>query len=399
MSHSNRILRAGAVAVLLCGALGSTTTAGAQSSGELEALRAQIAQQAAEIEKLREIVYRLDAVTRPAPPPPAALEKPGVPAPAPVTDGTGAIKFNGLLQGWLASGDSGFQDTFRIRRAELKFSGDLGKNVAWVVMVDPSKSLGTTSTGGTTTVTQASRPLQDAFLTVGRMSRLALTAGQFKVPLSREGLESSAALDTVERALFLVDRARGGAYGDIRDIGVAVRRSANRYELTFGIFNGTGESQNETDRNERKALAGRFSTRVAGIEGLQLGTSAAWGGQNGAASRDRAGIDALFVRGALKLKAEVMRGRDGAAERLGFYAHGGYRINPRVELVARLDQWDPDTNSDATAATVRERDFLAGANISITESLRLQTNLVRKTFAGDVSADRNLFLINMQTSW
>lgn len=372
--------------------------AAAQSSSEIDALRARIEQQAAELEALRAIVQRLDAAATPAPA--ATPARASAPAPAPVMAGTGTIKFNGLLQGWMASGDAGFQDTFRIRRAELKFSGDLGRNVGWVVMVDPSKSLGLTTSGGTTSVNQASRVLQDAFITAGRPVQLALTAGQFKVPISREGLESSAALDTVERALFISDRARGGAYGDIRDVGLAVRRSiADRYDFTFGIYNGTGESQNETDRNERKAIGGRFNTRIAGIEGLQLGTSAAWGGGSGEARRDRATADVLFVRGALKLKSEIAAGRDGSLERFGYYVHGGYRVAPRVELIARLDQWDPDTDSDATPASARERDYIAGANFSITESLRVQANLVRKTFAGDVSADRNLLLINMQTSW
>lgn len=374
--------------------------AAAQGSSELDALRARVEQQAAEIEKLRAIVERLDRAMTSAPAPAASPATAPAPAPVPVMAGTGAVKFDGLLQGWLASGDAGFQDTFRIRRAELKFSGDLGKNVGWAVMVDPAKSLGLTTSGGTTSVNQASRILQDAYITVGRPAQLALTAGQFKVPISREGLESSAALDTIERALFMSDRARGGNYGDARDIGLAVRRSvANRYDVVFGIYNGTGESQNDTDRNERKAFGVRFNTRIAGIEGLQLGTSAVWGGGSGDARRDRATADVLFVRGALKLKSEIAAGRDGSLERFGFYVHGGYRVAPRVELIGRIDQWDPDTNSDATSASARERDYIAGANISITESLRLQANLVRKAFADDVSADRNLLLINMQTSW
>ena len=170
----------------------------AQSSPEIEALRARIERQAAELEQLRAIVQRLDAAA--TPPTAAAPAKPPAPAPAPVMAGTGTIRFNGLLQAWLAGGDAGFKDTFRIRRAELKFSGDLGRTVGWAVMIDPSKSLGTTNGGGATSINQASRVLQDAFLTVGRPAQLALTAGQFKVPISREGLESSAALDTVERA-------------------------------------------------------------------------------------------------------------------------------------------------------------------------------------------------------
>src|SRR5687767_4718477 len=61
--------------------------------------------------------------------------------PTSVEAGFGNIKFNGLFQGWFGAGNSGFRDTFRIRRVELKFSGNIAPHVKWTVMIEPSRGL------------------------------------------------------------------------------------------------------------------------------------------------------------------------------------------------------------------------------------------------------------------
>jgi len=365
---------------------------GEDPSAEIRLLREQLAQQAAELERVRAALQRIETTV--VPPPQTSSSTTSAPAPA------APIRFSGLLQGWAMTGDASFQDTFRIRRTELKLSGDLAKNVGWTLMIDASKSLSHATVDGQTTINQAGRPLQDAFVTIGNPRRVLLTAGQFKLPLSREGLESSATLDVIERALFMTDRSRGGSYGDVRDVGVSLRRTVpDRYELLLGVYNGTGESQNDVDRNERKSVVARVAVPVLPIEGLRVGTSAAWGGGRGGDRRDRYGADLLFARGGWKLKTEVMAGRDGAIEREGFYAHVGRELSPRLELIARFDQWDPDTSSDHDLATSLERDYILGGNVKLDSSLRLQANVIHKTYASEAVPTRNLLLINLQTSW
>ena len=201
--------------------------------------------------------------------------------------GFGQIEFSGLLQAWYSSGDAGFDDTFRIRRTELKFTGEALRQLNWTVMVDPAKLLSQNPN-----VNRARGILQDAFITLSFHQRLNLNVGQFKVPLSLEGLQSSAGLDT-ERALFISDRARGGAYGDVRDIGVmAYGPLTDQLDYKLGFFDGSGDTRDEV-RNEQKAVAGRVSYRPTFLPGLQVGTSGLRG--NGAtiehARRDRLGAD------------------------------------------------------------------------------------------------------------
>jgi hypothetical protein len=360
----------------------------ASDADAIAALRTRIEQHAAQLDALRAELARLEA---------DILGRDRVADPPPVTPppSTPAVKFGGLIQGWYAAGDAGFNDTFRIRRAELKVSGELTRKYGWVLMIDPAKSLALSSG----TVNQSSRLLQDAFITVAVPYGAILQFGQYRVPLSREGLEPAAALDTVERALFLSDRGRGGNYGDIRDIGVSLRGTlAGRYDYQAGIFNGSGESQNDIDREDRKAVIGRFVARMPG--GLSVGASGAWGGTDaGNARRDRFGGEVLYVRGPLKLAAELMTGSDGDLDRRGFYLHAGYRFRPRVEGIVRVDGWDPDTTRNIGLATANETDYTIGVNYSPFSTLRLQANAIHKVFSDDALGARNLVLVNLQTSW
>src|SRR2546423_1879865 len=87
------------------------------------------------------------------------------PPKAPMLSGFGPIQFDGLLQTRFDT-DSHGNDTFFLRRIELKLSGKIGPKTDWTVMVDPAKnlSLSTTKVAGNVTVSvnQSSRILQDA---------------------------------------------------------------------------------------------------------------------------------------------------------------------------------------------------------------------------------------------
>jgi phosphate-selective porin len=329
-----------------------------------------------------------------------------------VETGLGKVKFNGLFQAWYAGGNRGFNDTFRIRRAELKFTGDLLPKVRWTVMLDLAKalSLNTTSSsiGGTSvirdvSVNQSSRILQEAFVTLSYFKRANVNIGQFKLPVSQEALQSSSALDTIERALFLTDRARGGALGDVRDFGVMAFGPLNKQvDYQIGVFNGSGETPNDVDRSDQKALAGRLVFRPDFIKGLQVGGSGVWG--NGQRStnprRDRLGAELVYERQRLKFKTELMTGVDGEIHRRGYYAHFGYRFLPKLEGIFRFDMFDPDIRRETNSANVTERDFIAGINYYFKDNnFKLQVNYLRKTFSNNIVESRNQFMVNLQTAW
>lgn len=326
------------------------------------------------------------AALTPAPAPPSSAA-----TPAAVQIGMGSVKFSGAMQAWYVGGSGDVTNTFRLRRAELKFAGTLTPRAGWTVMVDLAKPLRVS--GGT--VNQASLLLQDAYATL-KAKRLAVDVGQMKLPASYEGSVSSASsLETVDYALFISE----GKAALVRDLGVAISGPlSSDIRFKAGIFNGTGESQNTTDLNDTKAVAGRLEVQTV-LPGLKVATSGVWSGPVAADSlrRDRVGVDAQFTRGPVTLRSEWLRAWDAASERVGYYLLGAYRFRT-VELVGRHDVFDRAAGSAAATPGMRERDYLAGVNYRISgDNVRLQANYVFRTFDG--LSRRELVLLNVQTAW
>jgi hypothetical protein len=383
--------------------LGAQRSSAARDSAELARQARLIARLDSQVTALRREVRR-----RPVDSAATARED----APPPVT-GLAAIRMGGLVQVWYAQGDGGFQNTFRIRRAELKLGGDVSSRARWAITIDPARVLSTTSAtadiNGTSVVTgtavnQSSRILVDAYLGLALPAHLELDAGQLKIPIGLEGgIQSPAVLETVERALYTSDRARGGIYGDSRDIGVLLRGPAARdVEYSVGYFNGVGESQNDTDRNQAKAVVGRFATRMPFLRALSLGASGALSTMNAPDTvvRRRAGAEARLVAGPVLVKSEYMAGRDGTRRGAGWYAHLGYSPTTRLNLIVRQDVFDPDLDAESTALNARERDLITGFTYDVPAlNLRFQMNYLRKLLPPAIAPGRNLILTNLQAAW
>jgi hypothetical protein len=175
-----------------------------------------------------------------------------------------------------------------------------------------------------------------------------------------------------------------------------------QFDYQLGVFNGTGETQNDVDTNDEKAFVGRFVFKPAAIKGLSIGTSGAWAPRTGTANprHHRLGFEAVYQRENLRLKSELMLGIDGDIHRRGYYAHAGYRFLPKVEAIFRFDMFDPNTRLESTTASVTERDYIGGINYYIRDNnFKVQFNYIRKTFTNGVTSSRNLFIVNVQTAW
>jgi len=308
----------------------------------------------------------------------------------------------GLLQVQATGGDGSAQtSTYRIRRAELKLTSDLGRRAQGIVMVDVAKALSLSSSSTATTVNQSSRVLQDALITLP-LPHVTVDAGQQRVPLGLEGTTSAAVLETIERALMESSKARGASFGDVRDLGVAVKGGLKRLDYKAGIFNGTGETMNDADKNVAKSFAALFGVKVPFVSGLRVGASGATSGEATAdkPARDRVGVDVKYAHDWLTIQTEAMTGRDGSTTRRGMYALLGVAPIMTVKLVARFDAWDPNTTQETSAADVTERDYLVGGTwVPAATRLKLQAAVVRKTYTYSIIPGATLLLTQLQASW
>jgi len=248
---------------------------------------------------------------------------------APVITRTGKLTLGGLVQVWyyhiandseswsdhqafrtftpFASNEARDNDSFRVRRAELKFTMDITENVTGVVMIDPAREAtsfpslpatqsSVTSGDGVAFFADSSaaslnavrngtgnsnRLLQDAYINVHDiLPHHDVTSGQFKRRLGEEGTRDSSQLDFVERAMIT-------QLADLRDMGIQVHGTwwDDRFQYWLGAFDGAGSAfqqrQNRSNDNDERDLVATFLVRPLWKQetwgSLEIGASILYG--------------------------------------------------------------------------------------------------------------------------
>lgn len=290
----------------------------------------------------------------------------------------GSLKFGALLQGWwVYDYYKHGENTFRLRRAELLFKGDLAEGAVFFgVMVDPAKVLepaqvkAVDASGNETTVTKTQSPiaaLQDFF--VGFSTPYAdVSIGQFKIPVSYEGFHSSGELIFAERALL--SRGLGtlpgfkrvaddlglvaAAYGDKRDLGLKIEKKIGPVYYFAGLFNGSGA--NNLDKDSRKDIAVRVELFLD--DWLVLGTAGystirqSFG--NALHSKDRFEFNFRLDARLFLAQGEYIYARDFNQQEntmtpsQGAYLAAATRLPAGFTLAGRFGWWDLDTKAKRT---------------------------------------------------
>jgi hypothetical protein len=246
------------------------------------------------------------------------------------------------------------------------------------------------------------RRLPQAGATVGLSRTTSVDIGQFRIPFTTAGDDPNGGLPALERPMFASDVSRG-AFAGLRDMGAVLRtRLPLAASLSVGAFNGVGDLQNATDRNDQKLVAGSLVVPLSLAKGLSLGVSGAYGGHPSASQprRERVGLLAQYLRGALTSRAEYVSGADGGVRRRGYYGLLMERVTPKVELVQRYDFWDPDTRLATSLADEGTREGLLGLNYYILgNNAKLQLNVAQRSWTNSRAAASQIFMLNMQTAW
>lgn len=365
----------------------------------------------------------------PAPPPaaPIVTAPPAAPAPtiaptaeAPEQPGkrlgigsVGFLQFGGLLQAWLiherAEGRTNLS-AFRIRRAEVVLKGEiLPKRVAFNVMFDVARVREATdgtivdSSGDTAPVRipgTPSSPLQDMAITF-LSSSADVTVGQFKIPVSWEGLNASA-------RTVLPERAPGSnLFGDRRDIGLKIAKTFPRWSYHAGVYNGTGS--NVLDNNVQKDVALRLEAYP--IKGLTIAGVAydSVGIRHRRGTKDRWEADLRYEANNLLVQAEFIEAREVRADnadpikgRTAYLALGYTLAVPalRAELqpVARVGYLDTNTELDLDPTMGNEDELIhidVGLNYFLkSHEMKLQAAFQRQHF--DDRAANNQLIVTAQ---
>lgn len=289
-----------------------------------------------------------------------------------------APKVRGLVQSWYTFNDQA-PDAFTVRRAFLYIDGAVTPQLSYSILFNPAKYLAQPTVtaipagGGVmyaVTNNGDTRLLEDAFLTAKLNADWKVRMGQFRPPISAEGLTPVPALPLARRALFL----EGNSFGFYRDIGLEVSGKALPGLTTaLGIFNGQSTNQRET--NEAKDIAARLDYR---FERLSLGASYLRGLRGpGDLLAERIGANASLDLDPLALSVEALTGKDGSTSKLGWYGQALWRFTPTLNTVLRYEEWDADL-----AQVGKLQDVTLGVNWYLSGQSKLALNLVQqRTFA------------------
>jgi len=243
----------------------------------------------------------------------------------------------------------------RIRRAELRIKGDIiPKRVLFQVMIDPARALEVSNKklavsgggGGSVTAAQpytdaagSASPLtilQDFFVTFPT-DYVDISVGQFKIPVSYEGYNSSSKLLFPERA------AVSRKYGDKRDIGLKLEKKlGDHFMYVAQLINGAG--QNKVDDDTEKDGALRLEGYVEGLTVGAVGYTTI--GKREKSSRDRVEADIKYDAHDLYVLGEYIHGWDTvgggkASEGHGAYLEAGYTILGHLQPMVRIGNLEP----------------------------------------------------------
>lgn len=268
---------------------------------------------------------------------------------------------------------------FRIKRGRVSLEGAVFTRVRYHLQVDFVRAT----------------PLLDWDVGFDLAPGVALRVGQFKMPFSRQFLNSAAALELVDRAAAAKFFTVAGVVGPSgvtlvdRDIGATVA-FGGKGPLTavLGVFNGNGFDTKGNDDTDL-AYVGRVAWEPLGP----------MGGKEGAyqLAEPRVGVGAAVIANPLPgagvpLQAEVdATWRGGRAfvlgeafyrhvpspapvDAYGFYLQGGWLLLPApgLELAARYGQIDADA-----AAPGRVHEVAAGPNLYLHDHrVKVQANWV-----------------------
>ena len=335
---------------------------------------------------------------------------PEAPPPKRLTVGKEGLFQPGLLaQGWfiLEHADD-TTSTFRLRRAEISVKGEIvPKQVSYAIMIDPAKvrEFQTVTVSGPMGDVKVRQPvtavsvLQDFYITYLN-KYVEASLGQFKIPVSWEGYNSSSKILFPERALV------SSQFGDKRDLGLRLTKTFPKWGYSAGVFNGAG--LNNLDDNDQKDVALRLE--VYPIKGLVIGgvTYDSLFQREQASSKDRWEGDVRYETGPYLVQAEYIRARDGGVSARvtgqGAYLALGYTVpvgtdGHTVQPVVRVGFLDSDVDNNVPATGADELvHYDIGVNYYVrSHEMKLQASYQRQQF--DEKSANNQVILAAQVAY
>ncbi len=291
-----------------------------------------------------------------------------------------AVSTTPRVSGYLQPRFQALGDTasYFLRRARFAIEGNITPWASYRAQVE-LRTMGAAPTPATSPLTLSAT---DLYIRLNHQG-WGGTVGQFRVPYSLESLLSSTILETSERSR-VVNAAK-------RDIGMQADWSVTGHVLLqAAMVNGEGPNRASNPDNRMAYFARAIITPVKGLD-----VGGAFQGYS-----DSSGVDvqSMYRAGRWTGRAEYIdeRNRRTDVHSRGWYALAGYYALPqRVELVGRVEQFDPSN----LVATDRSTGYLIGLQYFMRgDNFKVLTDY--EVFREQVTqVNNNRAVVQMQVRW
>jgi len=286
--------------------------------------------------------------------------------------GGGPLKIGGILQCWYynTQDEARVQSTFELKRARILFWGE--------IVQDKIKYFVQTEGVG-------SPFMLDVKLQFYVIPNTEIAFGRFLPNFTQYMPRSTAQLDMINYPLVVL------RYAMWRQVGIQTTTKTKWADFNLGLFN--GPRNNWTDNNEAKDFFARVSLKPVNF--IQMGVYR-WQGksleEDSEVDMSRTGVFASMTHEKGVFNGEYILGKDAGLESWGYYAHLGFNIVPKVELLARYETFDPNVDMEED----RETWITGGINYFIQGNrAKISLNYVLKQEEAN-SVDNNEFIVQTQ---
>ncbi len=269
-----------------------------------------------------------------------------------------SVRLGGTVQAMVSTAQTN-GDTSQLgvglRRVRLRAYANLGKKVSAFIQYSAKSS-----------------KVLDARITYKFSKEFQLRVGRFiGAGVKGGGLTSHTKIDIVERPVTAQKWGAATIGADYRDYGLAVMGSMSGFSYNLTLHNGSGAMNVLASH---KSIGSKFKSGMAvsamvgfkpsGVKGLDIG---GYFGQGNKYYNDYSSFSGYvyYQPGPFRFKGEYIswtnKNNPTEVTSNGFYVFGAYKIMPKIELLARFEQFDP--NADVTDD--EETDITIGAGYSI----------------------------------
>lgn len=239
-----------------------------------------------------------------------------------------SLKFNALLQGWVVGNEHEARQNqnLRLRRFELKFSGEIHRGPKYLVMADPSRLIPPPNG----TVPPAKDMIRDFSLSQQFGNGFDFAVGQLRLPTTAEGLDPSSDLALPERSLV------GRTLGYSREMGARFSYKAPLWSATSMVS--SGRSVSGAGHGMLNDLDSR--AELTPLKNLGFGAFVVFGKGFSYTDKGRWGANVRYRRGPASIRSEYAQAKDGARHSRGTTTELGYWITENFEPVVRYETFN-----------------------------------------------------------